>query len=120
MPGYVDGFVIPVPKRKVAAYRRMALKAGKIWREYGALEYRECAGDDLAVKFGMPFSRGIKLKAGETVFFSWIVYKSRKDRDRINAKVMKDPRLAKMMDPKAMPFDYKRTMYGGFKVSVDV
>jgi uncharacterized protein YbaA (DUF1428 family) len=114
---YVDGFVIPLPKKNVQAYRRIALKAGKIWREYGALEFRECVGDDLAVKGMVPFARRIKLKPGETVVFSWIVFKSRAHRDRVNAKVMKDPRLD--MDPKSMPFDVKRMLYGGFKVLVD-
>ena len=116
---YVDGYVLPVPKKNLPAYRRMALKAGKIWREHGALEYRECVGDDLNVKFGVSFPKTIKLKPGETVVFSWIVYKSRADRDRVNAKVMKDPRLAKMMDPKSMPFDCKRMVCGGFKILVD-
>ena len=114
---YVDGFVIPLPKKNVQAYRRIALKAGKIWREYGALEFRECVGDDLAVKGMVPFSRRVKLKPGETVVFSWIVFKSRAHRDRVNAEVMKDPRLD--MDPKSMPFDVKRMLYGGFKVLVD-
>jgi uncharacterized protein YbaA (DUF1428 family) len=114
---YVDGFVIPLPKKNVQAYRRIALKAGKIWREHGALEFRECVGDDLAVKGMVPFSRRMKLKPGETVVFSWIVFKSRAHRDRVNAKVMKDPRLD--MDPKSMPFDVKRMLYGGFKVLVD-
>jgi uncharacterized protein YbaA (DUF1428 family) len=116
---YVDGFVLPVPKKNLPAYRRMAQKAGKVWREHGALEFRECVGDDLKVKMGVPFPRMAKLKPGETVVFSWIVYKSRADRDRVNAKVMKDPRLAKMMDPKAMPFDDKRMSYGGFEVMVE-
>ncbi len=116
---YVDGFVLPVPKKNLQAYRRMAQKAGKIWREHGALEVRECAGDDLAVKMGVSFSKKIKLKAGETVVFSWIVFKSRAERDRVNAKVMKDPRLANMCDPKSMPFDVKRMVYGGFKILVD-
>ena len=116
---YVDGFLIPVPKKNVAAYRRMSAKAGKIWRELGALEYRECVGDDLAVKMGVPFTRSAKAKAGETVVFSWIVYRSKAERDRVNAKVMKDPRIAKMMEGKAMPFDVKRMAYGGFKVIVD-
>jgi uncharacterized protein YbaA (DUF1428 family) len=116
---YVDGFVLPVPKKNVAAYRRMAAKAGKVWREHGALEYRECAGDDLDVKMLLPFPKAMKTKPGETVFFSWIVYKSRAHRDRVNAKVMKDPRLASMMDPKKMPFEVKRMMYGGFKIVVD-
>jgi uncharacterized protein YbaA (DUF1428 family) len=117
---YVDGFLVPVPKKKVADYRRMAAKAGKIWREHGALEFRECIADD--VKWGKrtSFPRSVKQKSGETVFFSYIVYKSRADRDRINAKVMKDKRLAKMMDPKAMPFDARRMIWGGFKTVVDL
>jgi len=117
---YVDGFVLPVPKKNIQAYRRLALKAGRIWREHGALEFRECVGDDLNVKMGVPFPRKVKVKSGETVFFSWIVFKSRAHRDRVNAKVMKDPRLAKLMDPKSLPFEHKRTAYGGFKVLVDV
>ena len=115
---YVDGFVLPVPKKNIAAYRRMARKAGRIWREHGALEFRECVGDDLAVKMGMPFPRQLKLKPGETAVFSWIVFRSKKDRDRVNAKVWKDPRLAG--DMKNMPFDPKRMVYGGFKVIVDL
>jgi uncharacterized protein YbaA (DUF1428 family) len=117
---YVDGFLVPVPKKKLAAYRSMAAKAGKIWREHGALEFRECIADD--VKWGKrtSFPRSVKQKSGETVFFSYIVYKSRADRDRINAKVMKDKRLAKMMDPKAMPFDARRMIWGGFKTVVDL
>lgn len=115
---YVDGFVVPVPKKNIAAYRRMAMKAAKIWREYGALDYKECVGDDLAVKMAMPFPRGIKSKPGETVVFSWITYKSRAQRDKANAKIMKDPRIAGMCDPKNMPFDCKRMLYGGFKVLV--
>ena len=118
---YVDGFLLPVPRRSIPTYRRIAQKAGKVWREHGALEYRECVGDDLKVKGMVPFPRRLKLKPGETVVFSWIVYKSRAHRDRVNGKVMKDPRLAKMMgDPKAMPFDVKRMAYGGFKVLVDL
>ena len=119
MAKYVDGYVLPVPKKNLPAYRRMAQKAGKVWREHGALEFRECAGEDLKITMGVPFSRLAKVKLGETVVFSWIVFKSRADRDRVNAKVMKDPRLAKMMDPKAMPFDCKRMTYGGFEVIVD-
>jgi uncharacterized protein YbaA (DUF1428 family) len=117
---YIDGFLVPVPKKKLADYRRMAAKAGKIWREHGALEFRECIADD--VKWGKrtSFPRSVKQKSGETVFFSYIVYKSRAARDRINAKVMKDKRLAKMMDPKAMPFDAKRMIWGGFKTVVDL
>ena len=117
---YVDGFVLPVPKKNLQAYRRLAQKAGKIWREHGALEVRECIGEDLNVKMGAPFPRRIKLKPGETVVFSWIGFKSRAHRDRVNAKVMKDPRLAKMMDPKSMPFDVKRMTYGGFKTIVEL
>jgi len=116
---YVDGYVLPVPRKNLQAYRRMAEKAGKIWREHGALEYRECAGNDLNVKWGVSFPRRMKLKRGETVVFSWIVFQSRAHRDRVNAKVMKDPRLAKMMEAKAMPFDVKRMVYGGFMVLVD-
>ena len=118
MAGYVDGFVVPVPKKNVEAYRRMAQKAGKIWREHGALEFRECVADQLDVPMAMPFPRRIKLKPDETLFFSWIVYKSRAHRDRVNKKVMADPRIAKM-DPKTMPFDGKRMIYGGFESIVD-
>jgi len=117
---YVDGFVLPVPKKNLQAYRRLAQKAGKIWREHGALEVRECIGEDLNVKMGAPFPRRIKLKPGETVVFSWIGFKSRAHRDRVNAKVMKDSRLAEMCDPKNMPFDVKRMTYGGFKILIDV
>ena len=116
---YVDGFVLPVAKKDVAAYRRMALKAGKVWKEYGALEFRECVGDDLSAKTGVSFPRRMKLKRGETVFFSWIVFKSRAHRDRVNAKVLKDPRIANT-DMTAMPMDPKRMAYGGFKVVVDL
>ena len=117
---YVDGFVVPVPKNRVAAYRQMARKAGKIWREHGALQFTECVADDVKPGKVTSFPQSVKLKPNETVMFSWIVFKSRAQRDRVNAKVMKDPRLAKMMDPKAMPFDLKRMVYGGFKVVVDV
>jgi uncharacterized protein YbaA (DUF1428 family) len=117
--GYVDGYVLPVPKKNLDAYRRMAQKAGKIWREHGALEYRECAGDDLNTKMGVPFSKNAKTKSGETVIFSYIVFKSRAHRNRVNAKVMKDPRIAHMCNEKSMPFDCKRMVYGGFKVFVD-
>jgi uncharacterized protein YbaA (DUF1428 family) len=119
MAHYVDGFVIPVPKRNIEAYRRMSQKAGKLWREHGALDYRECVGDDLKVKMGLPFPRGINAKPGDTVVFSWILYKSRAHRDRVNAKVMKDPRLQKMAGPDDMPFDCNRMMYGGFKTIVE-
>jgi len=117
---YVDGFVLPVPKRHLQAYRRIAQRAARVWRDHGALEVRECVGDDLNVKMGVPFSRSVKLKGGETVVFSWIVFKSRAHRDRVNAKVMKDPRIATMMDPTSMPFDHKRMLYGGFRIMVDV
>jgi uncharacterized protein YbaA (DUF1428 family) len=116
---YVDGFIVPVPKSKLEAYRRLARKAGKIWKEYGTLEFRECVADDVKKGKWTSFPRSVKLKPSETVVFSYIVYKSRKDRDRINAKVMKDKRLANMMDMKDMPFDGKRMIYGGFKVLVD-
>jgi len=117
---YVDGFVLPVPKRNLAAYRRMARTAGKIWREHGALEYVECVADDVKPGKYTSFPQSVKLKRGETVFFSWIVYKSRKQRDRIMAKVMKDPRLKKYMNPKAMPFDGKRMFWGGFKAVIEL
>jgi uncharacterized protein YbaA (DUF1428 family) len=116
---YVDGFVLPVPKKNIRAYRRMSRKAGKIWRELGALEFRECIGDDLAIKGVFSFRRMVRARPGETVLFSWIVFKSRAHRDRVNAKVMKDPRLGKM-DEKSMPFDMKRMAYGGFTTLVDL
>ena len=116
---YVDGFLLPVPKKKLQAYRRMALKAGKIWRAYGALEFRECVADDVKPGKRTSFPQSVKLKRGETVFFSYIVFKSRADRDRVNAKVMKDPRISGMGDINDMPFDAKRMIYGGFKVRVD-
>jgi uncharacterized protein YbaA (DUF1428 family) len=117
---YVDGFIVPVPKKNLDAYRKMASKAGKVWREHGALHYAESMADD--VKWGKrtSFPRSVKLKPGEVVWFSWIVYKSRKHRDQVVAKVMKDKRLASMMDPKAMPFDAGRMIYGGFKVMVEL
>ena len=116
---YVDGFVLPVPKKNLKAYARMSQKAGQVWKDHGALEYRECVGDDLEVKMGLPFKKLTKLKPGETVVFAWIVYKSRAHRDKVNAKVMKDPRMNAMMDGKKMPFDVKRMAYGGFNVLVD-
>jgi uncharacterized protein YbaA (DUF1428 family) len=111
---YVDGFLVPVPKKKLGAYRRMAQKAAKVWRDHGALEVHECVADDVKVGKWTSFPRSVKLKRGETVVFSYIVYKSRKQRDAIMKKVMKDKRLADMMDPSAMPFDGKRMIYGGF------
>ena len=116
---YVDGFVLPIPRSKVQSYQKMSARAGKVWKELGAVEYRECVGDDLKIKMGQQFPRLAKAKSGETVVFSWIVYKSRAHRDSVNKKVMKDPRIAKMMnDP--MPFDVKRMAMGGFKVIVDL
>jgi uncharacterized protein YbaA (DUF1428 family) len=115
---YVDGFLLPLPKKNVAAYRALARKAAKLWKEHGALEYRECVGDDLDVKMCPPFTKTVKLKPGETIVFAYITYKSRAHRDRVNAKVMKDPRIAAMCDPENMPFDPKRMNYGGFKVIV--
>ncbi len=115
MAQYVDGFVVAVPKKNMAAYRLMAKKAGKVWREHGALQYVECVADDVPVGKHTSFPRSVKLKSSETVVFSYIVYKSRKDRDRVNKLAMHDPRLAPMMDPKKMPFDGKRMIFGGFK-----
>jgi uncharacterized protein YbaA (DUF1428 family) len=116
---YVDGFVVPVPKKNLKAYRSMAEKAGKVWREHGALDYKECVADDVKVGKLTSFPRSVQLKPTETVIFSYIVYKSRAHRDQVLAKVMKDPRLAKMMNPEAMPFDGKRMIYGGFKLLVE-
>jgi uncharacterized protein YbaA (DUF1428 family) len=115
---YVDGFVLPIPKRNIDAYKRLSRRAGKIWREYGALEYHECIADDVKPGKWTSFPQSVKLKPNEVVWFSWILYKSRKDRDRINAKIMKDPRLADMMDAKSMPFDGKRMIFGGFEEAV--
>jgi uncharacterized protein YbaA (DUF1428 family) len=112
---YVDGYVLPVPLAKLAAYRRMARKAGNIWIEHGALEVHECIADDVQPGKLTSFPQAVKLKAGETVVFSWIVFRSRKDRDRVNTRVMADPRLADMMPGKDMPFDGKRMFWGGFK-----
>jgi uncharacterized protein YbaA (DUF1428 family) len=117
---YVDGFVVPVPKKKLAAYRAMARKAGKIWREHGALEFRECVADDVKRGKVTSFPQAVKLKPGETVFFSYIVFRNKAERNRVNAKVMKDKRLANMMDPKAMPFDARRMFWGGFKTLVSL
>ena len=112
---YIDGFVVPVKKKKLAAYRAMAKKSGKIWREHGALEFHECVGDDVPYGKRTSFPRAIKLKRGEAVIFSWIVYKSRANRDQVMAKVMKDKRIGAMMSGKNMPFDGKRMIFGGFK-----
>jgi len=112
---YVDGFVLPVPKNKVADYKRLATKAGKVWMEHGALAFHENVADDVKPGKWTSFPQAVKLKPGEVVVFSWIVFKSRRQRDSVNAKVMKDPRLAKMMTGKDMPFDGKRMFWGGFK-----
>jgi uncharacterized protein YbaA (DUF1428 family) len=117
---YVDGFVVPVPEKNLADYRSMARRAGKVWKEYGALEYIECLADDVQPGKVTSFPQAVKLKAGEVVVFSWIVYKSRAARDRINKKVMADPRLADMMNPKDLPFDGKRMFWGGFKPIVQL
>lgn len=116
MAQYVDGFVVPVPKKNIAAYKKMAKLGAKIWMEHGALDYKECVAEDLDVKCGLPFPKGIKSKTGETIVFAYIVYKSRKHRDQVNAKVMKDPRMGSA--PPKMPFDFKRMLYGGFEVLV--
>jgi len=117
---YVDGFVVPVPEKNVKLYSDIAKKAGKIWKEHGALEYIEAVGDDLENNWGVPFPKAAKLKPGEVPFFSFIVYKSRAHRDKVNAKIMKDPRMKKMMEAGPMPFEVKRMVYGGFKVVVDI
>jgi uncharacterized protein YbaA (DUF1428 family) len=117
---YVDGYVLPVPKKKLAMYAKMARKASKIWKDHGALAYRESAGEDLNVQFGVPFTKNMATKPMETVVFAYVVFKSRAHRDRVNAAVMKDPRLAAMMDPKDMPFDSSRMVYGGFKSIVSI
>jgi len=115
---YVDGFVVPVPKKKRAAYVAMARKAGKVWMEHGALQYRECIADDVNWGKRTSFPRSVMLKSTESVWFSFIVYKSRKHRDVVMAKVMKDKRLASMMDMSKLPFDGKRMIFGGFKLKV--
>ncbi len=117
---YVDGFIVPVPKKNLPAYRRLARKCSKIWCEYGALEYVETIADDVKSGKHTSFPQSVKLKRGEVVVFAWIVYKSKAQRDRINAKVMKDPRLADMVDGKNAPFDVKRLIWGGFKMIVKV
>src|SRR3954462_4413811 len=116
---YVDGFIIPLPTKNLKVYRRIAQKFGKVWRDHGALAFRECVADDVKVGKWTSFPRSVKLKRGETVVWSYIVYKSRSHRDRVNAKVMKDPRMTSIMNPKALPFDGKRMIFGGFKVLVE-
>ncbi|HEV8111447.1 MAG TPA: DUF1428 domain-containing protein [Planctomycetota bacterium] len=120
MSAYVDGFLLPIRKKNLKAYRAMAAVGGKIWKKHGALEYRECVGDDLEAKCGISYGRLLKLKPGETVFYSFIVYRSRAHRDAVNKKVMKDPAIQKMVAGKKMPFDVKRMSYGGFKTVVDM
>ena len=117
---YVDGFVVPVPQKNLAAYRRMARRAGTVWREHGALEYIECVADDVQPGKLTSFPQAVKLKEGEVVVFSWIIYSSKRERNRINKLVMADPRLAAMMDPTSLPFDGKRMFFGGFKILVDL
>ena|SRR5919106_3831995 len=117
---YIDGFVLAVPKKNIKAYQKMAKIGAKVWKKHGALDYKECVGEDLNVKFGLPFPKAIKVKPGETVVFSYIVYKSRAHRDRVNAKVMKDPELTGCCDPNKMPFDPKRMIWGGFRVLVEI
>ena len=116
---YVDGYLLPIPTKYLKSYIKMATVAGKIWKEHGALDYKECVGDDLGIKGMTPFTKSARAKKGETVVFSYVVYKSRKHRDAVNRKVMKDPRITGMCDPKKMPFDVKRMAYGGFKVMVN-
>jgi uncharacterized protein YbaA (DUF1428 family) len=115
---YADGYVLAIPKKHLGTYRRLAKKAAKIWREHGALEACECSGEDMKVKMVVPFTKVMKAKPSEAIIFSWIVFRSRAHRDKVNAKVMSDPRLAKMK-PEDMPFDMKRMVYGGFDVIVD-
>lgn len=117
---YVDGFIVPVPKSNIDTYRDIATKCGEIWREHGALQFRECIADDVKPGKLTSFPQSVDLQDGETVMFSWIVYESRAQRDEVNDKVMNDPRMKAMMDPEAMPFDGKRMIYGGFDVLVDL
>ena len=117
---YVDGFIVPVPKKNLAAYKKIALKCGKIWKEHGAIDYHECVAEDVKVGKWTSFPRSVKLKKNETVVFSWITYKSRKHRDAVMKKVMTDKRLADMMKPGSMPFDTKRMIFGGFKSFIDL
>jgi uncharacterized protein YbaA (DUF1428 family) len=119
MAGYVDGFVVPIPRRKVAEYKKIASNAAKVWRELGALEYRECIADDVSRKGPVTYARAVKLKKGEVVYFSWIVYKSRRQRDAVIKKVMKDKRILAMMEKTSEAFDMKRMLYGGFRIVVD-
>lgn len=117
---YVDGFIVPVPKKKLADYKKLSLKCGKVWKDHGAIDYHECVADDVQVGKWTSFPRSVKLKKNETVVFAWITYKSRKQRDAVMKKVLKDPRLADMTKPGAMPFDAKRMIFGGFKSFIDL
>jgi len=117
---YVDGFVVPVPKSNLDAYREMSMKCGAVWREHGALEYRECTADDVKPGKLTSFPQAVDLQEGEIVVFAWIVYESRAKRDEVNDKVMKDPRMADMMKPEALPFDGKRMIFGGFEMFLDM
>ena len=116
---YADGFVLVVPKKNLADYRKIAKKAGKVWREHGALDYKECVGEDLNSKWGLPFPKLLKLKPGGTMVFAWIVYKSRAHRDKVNEKVMSDKRIKDSCNEENMPFEMKRMSYGGFEIIVD-
>lgn len=118
MADYVDGFVIAIPKKNLDQYKKMAKLAAKVWREYGALDYRECVAEDLKVKFGTPYRKLLGTKPNETVIFSWITFKSRAQRDKINKKVMEDPRIQNMCGPENAPFDMSRMSYGGFETLV--
>lgn len=118
MERYVDGYVLPVPTSKLDEYRKMAERAGEVWRDHGALEYNECVADDVKPGKHTSFPQSVDLKEGETVIFAWITYESREKRDEVNEKVMKDPRLADMMDPETLPFDGKRMFWGGFRTLV--
>ena len=117
---YVDGYLLSVPNERLAEYKKIASKAGKVWLEHGALQYCECAGDDMSTPCGVPFTKAAKTKERETTIFAFIVYKSRRHRDQVNAKVMKDERLKDMVDPKNPPFDMKRMAFSGFKTLVDL
>ena len=117
---YVDGFLLAVPKKNLQKYRGVAARAGKIWRQHGAVEYRECVAEDVPAKQLALFARGVRLKRNEVLLFSWVVYKTKADRNRVNAKVITDPRIAKMMSPSQNLFDMKRMAYGGFKTIVDL
>lgn len=119
MARYVDGYLLPIPKKNIKAYQKVAAKGAKLWKEHGALQYCECVGEELKASFGVPFTKPLKAKAGETVVFAFVVFKSRAHRDKVNKAVMSDPRLMSICDPKKMPFDCKRMVYSGFETLVD-